>query len=847
MKRLGSAKQMKKRTVRVLAGLACLWLIAVEFPRYVGGDWGILTSTLTGLALIVVGAIAAVRRPENRIGAILLVTAFLWPFKAFETHTGVVYQQLNVAASWVWAVPLAYLVLAFPGGRLERRKDAWICWLVTIPAFWLSALCLPFFEFTPTTAEVPPSSQPVVRTVQLVSLVMALALSGAMIASVRDKWRRATPPGRRALAPVAITGAFSLSIVTLYTLGINYSSFVRDHHVFFIRVTWLAVATVPIGFLVGLSRARARRARMGDLVVELGDLPTPDRFQAALRNALGDPNLVAAFWVPAAGHYVTAEGHLLSLPDEGSESVATFLERDGEPLAVIVHDAYLMEDPALVAGATAAARLAVENERLQQEVLEQLVEVRASRSRIIQAGDEARRRLERDLHDGAQQRLVTLGLKLQSLEARLGPLDEETSRGMQDIRAELKGALSELRDLARGLHPLVLTEEGLGPAIESLCGRFPLPVAFGELDVGRLPQPIETAAYFVVSEALANVAKHAHATMVDISAERDVDTLTVEIADNGIGGASMEAGSGLRGLADRVEALNGSVSVASPSGAGTRIVAQLPTAIPEFEELAPVSIVNEPLLAMRRQGSILETSLLRVQGLTVFYGDQQVLFDIDLDIAPGEVVAVLGTNGAGKSTLARTVAGLHEHMRGSIRFNGAELTDVLPEQRARAGLVFIEGGAGVFEPLTVEENLRLFARHAGVGRDEGFARVFDAFPVLAARRRQRASSMSRGEQHMLGLARAVMCNAFLIVVDELTLGLAPEIADDVCEHLRRLNERGSAILFIEQSVMIASRLAHRTYFLDAGRIAFEGPIADLESSGLLVPTWMRGIKDLTYA
>ncbi len=179
---------MSKMTAWVLAGVASVWLIAVDFPGYAAGDWGTLASSLTGLAMIVAGAIAAVRRPENRTGAILLLTAFLWGFKGLHVHTGVLYQQLSFAAEVVWAVPLAYLMLAFPSGRLERRKDVWICALATIPAFWLKVLQLPFFTFTPTTAEISHArAQAAFDAVRLVMLAMALALVGAAIASVREK------------------------------------------------------------------------------------------------------------------------------------------------------------------------------------------------------------------------------------------------------------------------------------------------------------------------------------------------------------------------------------------------------------------------------------------------------------------------------------------------------------------------------------------------------------------------------------------------------------------------------------------------------------------------------------
>lgn len=834
---------MKKTTLWALAILASAWGIAADLPSYLEGDWGALANTIGGPAFAVAGATAAVRRPQNRTGTILLLTAFVWPLGSLYKHDGLAFQQAALIGGWLWVIPVFYLVLAFPSCRLERRKDRFLCWLVSVPVVWLTFLELPLFKFTPEKPIVRPGAGPLLEAIETIILITAIASAGMLTARVREKWRRASPPERRALAPVMVTGAASMITAALLVMGLNYVPFVKDNLTAFSRITWLVAATVPLGFLLGLARARARRARMGELVIELGELPTPERFQAALRNALGDPSLVAAFWVPAVQRYLTPEGQALDLPGEEAGPVATFLERGGEPLAVIVHDPFLMEDPGLVAGATAAARLAVENERLQHEILEQLSEVRASRSRIIKAGDDARRRLERDIHDGAQQRLVTLGLQLQRLATKLGPVDGDVAAALNDARTELKSSLRELRDLARGLHPIVLAEEGLAAALETVAGRSSVPVVLGEVPSGRFPESIETAAYFVVSEALANVAKHAHATTVHVSIVTNNQTLSISVADDGIGGASLTAGSGLRGLVERVHALDGTMSVSSPVGQGTHVNAQLPTDVPRFEVGLPweTPLFKEPVLAERREQRVEAPNLLAVRGLDVFYGEQQILFDIDIAVAAGEVVALLGTNGAGKSTLVRTLAGLHDPLRGSIRFQGRDLTDVMAERRSRAGLVFVEGGAGIFAPLTVEENIKLFGRHAGISFEDSLTKTFDVFPALSARRANRAGAMSRGEQHMLALARAVICEASLVIVDELSLGLAPAAINEVYEQIRLVNASGAAVLFVEQSVTLASQLSPRAYFLDAGRVTFEGRIADLESSGLLVPAWMRNL------
>jgi signal transduction histidine kinase len=212
---------------------------------------------------------------------------------------------------------------------------------------------------------------------------------------------------------------------------------------------------------------------------------------------------------------------------------------------------------------------------LDQELHERMEELRASRARLVQAGDAARRKLERDLHDGAQSRLVALALTLRSARNRAGD-DEELARLLDTAQAELKTSLAELRELARGIHPAVLTERGLEAAVQALVMRAPVPVTVEAKGAGRLPAPVESAAYFVVSEGLANVAKYAQATHASVALCCEGDRLTVEVSDDGVGGADTANGSGLRGLADRVAALDGTLTLESPAGGGTSLRAEIP-------------------------------------------------------------------------------------------------------------------------------------------------------------------------------------------------------------------------------------------------------------------------------
>jgi len=225
------------------------------------------------------------------------------------------------------------------------------------------------------------------------------------------------------------------------------------------------------------------------------------------------------------------------------------------------------------------ARRAAEQAAREREVIEaQLAEVRASRARILDAADRARRDIERDLHDGAQQRLVSVALGLRVWLSTHKELPGEAREPLTEALDQLRAGLAELRDLARGVHPAVLTDHGLEHALRALAQRSPVPVELEtELPGGRLPMAVEAAAYFAVSEALTNVAKYAHASQAIVRVQERGGCLDVMVDDDGVGGADLGAGSGLQGLRDRLAALNGTLVIDSPVGNGTRLRAQLPS------------------------------------------------------------------------------------------------------------------------------------------------------------------------------------------------------------------------------------------------------------------------------
>jgi signal transduction histidine kinase len=332
-------------------------------------------------------------------------------------------------------------------------------------------------------------------------------------------------------------------------------------------------AAIPAGFLLGIVAARLARGGIADLAVELGRGVPLGGLRDTLARALRDPTLALAFPAPGGAGWVDPQGLPVDVPSAptASRSVAR-LERDGQPLATLLYDpAIEAEDPGRVEAVASVARMALENERLAAQVRAQLDEVRASRTRIVEAADAERRRIERDLHDGAQQRLVALAMRLDQARgqtAGAGEIIDATTN-------ELLQAIREVRDLAHGLHPTILTERGLAAAVEALAERAALPVRVS-IPADRLPDEVEAAAYFLVAESLTNAAKHAAARVASVDASLANGALRVTVADDGAGGADAARGSGLVGLVDRLAAVGGSVTVDSPPGGGTRVTAEIP-------------------------------------------------------------------------------------------------------------------------------------------------------------------------------------------------------------------------------------------------------------------------------
>jgi signal transduction histidine kinase len=403
----------------------------------------------------------------------------------------------------------------------------------------------------------------------------AIAIAFVMVILVR-RWRAASPPQRRSMAPVLWSGLVLLALFggTLAGVAIGATDVVDVLGV----AALVAFVAVPWAFLFGLLRSRFTRAgAVSDLLTRIGAAPGTGGLRELLADALGDHSLQIAYWLDAKGRWIDPDGHQVELPPDGHPSRAwTSVDLEGQRVGAVVYDRSLGDEPELVNTVAAAAALAVQHERLNAELRARVEELRASRQRLVEAGIAERRRLERNLHDGAQQRLVALSLTLRLAQSKLRKDPDGAERLMAGAGEELQLALEELRELARGIHPAVLSDRGLQGALEALAGRLPIPIELSEAPDERLPAPIEAAAYFVVAEALTNVVKYADASHASVTVVRQNGHAVVEVRDDGIGGADPGRGSGLRGLADRVAALDGRLELESPPGEGTLLRAEIP-------------------------------------------------------------------------------------------------------------------------------------------------------------------------------------------------------------------------------------------------------------------------------
>jgi signal transduction histidine kinase len=557
-------------TLAIAAGAASLgFAMAADSPDPVQ----VFLMEWVAVPYVAAGVIAWWRRPGSRLGPLMVAGGLASAFSGWQLAESSGAYTFGAAFDIVPAALFLHVCLAFPDGRLRSRFERVLVGSAYFSAVGLQLVKLALGGVNPENlVDVwrQPNVVTTVEDVQLLSLSACCLVGLGVLARRRQRFGR---PRRTSLA--VVIDSFALALVMIAVLFLiatfDWPGF-REVQ----RVTLFVVGLSPLVFLVGLLDARLARSAVGDLIVELHSDPAPQDLRDALAHALRDPSLTLAYWLPDFQTYVDLNGRPVRLPADG-ERRATPIDRNGEHVAALVHDPALDDERELLEAVGAAAGMSLENARLHAELQARVEELRGSRVRVIEAGQKERQRLERNLHDGAQQRLIALSLRLSMLEKSLPDAPEARSE-LDAARREVALSLEELRDVARGIHPAVLSGHGLAVAVESLCAPAPLPVRLEIRGDERLPERVEVAAYYVVSESLANVAKHAQATTARVSVERRGDRLVVEVVDDGVGGADTERGSGLRGLADRVEALGGRLRVWTPVGRGTRVQAEIPCA-----------------------------------------------------------------------------------------------------------------------------------------------------------------------------------------------------------------------------------------------------------------------------
>jgi signal transduction histidine kinase len=434
---------------------------------------------------------------------------------------------------------LVHLVLSYPSGRVRGRIAR-----AVVAAAYVDSLV-----------------EPLARNDAL-----TLVLAGAVAFAACEMWLASSGPARRARTPalcsaVALAAALGIAATgRLETLG------QRETVLLMYDVT---VASITVLLLVDLLRGRWSERAVRGLVVDLGATSDTTRLQAKLARALGDPSLQLGYRLAGTNGFVDDAGRALVLPGAGSGRTVTPLVKRGEQIGVLVHDDALLADPVLIDSVAAAAQLAVANAELHAEARAQAAELESSRRRIVEATDRQRRRLERDLREGPE-RLLERSRKRLADAATTAPDGE--GEAISTLEAGLSQAQQELRAFAQGIRPTALSEGGLMPALAALAEHSPLPVEIRG-KVARLPEPVEATLYFVCAESLANAVKHAQASGMTIELSVQAGSTVVVVSDDGIGGATTRAGTGLAGLVDRVEALGGRLDVESPPRAGTRITA----------------------------------------------------------------------------------------------------------------------------------------------------------------------------------------------------------------------------------------------------------------------------------
>jgi signal transduction histidine kinase len=528
------------------------------------------------------------QRPGNRFGVLLIVLGLLGIPYILESSSDPTLFDIGVVAEDPLYLMITYVILAFPSGRLPGLPERLILATLTVAALMVLVVTLATGHLAPGLSisecrDACPGSELGLsewrtpdRVIGTLPIVVQLATAGVI------GWRFATgtPPRRRALAigtPIALLfvllQAVQQALVVIAPSGpAGIDPAIQD------VVQWTLAGTracIWYGFLFALIAAELFAGRvLREVVGASMRHPSPTSLERLLRAPLGDPGLRIGFWRPRERDFAGAQGDRLE-PSPGQ--ALTTVERDGRPAAAILHDAQLSDDPEILAAAGGVALLAAENTELERAWNASLRELTVSRGRLTEASDRERRKLERDLHDGAQQRLMALQIKLRLAKERTR--DQRLADDLEAIGADAERAVEELRTLAHGIYPPVLRTFGLADALRGYALSATIPVTVRDDGIGRCPRTIEAAIYFCAMEAVQNATKHAgDGARVAITLGRDGERARFAIADDGAGmaGTASRDGEGLVGMRDRIGAVGGELEIVSSPGAGTTVRGAVP-------------------------------------------------------------------------------------------------------------------------------------------------------------------------------------------------------------------------------------------------------------------------------
>jgi signal transduction histidine kinase len=549
-----------------------------RFTTYAGLSSPIATLTVVvGLTLVVAGLVAVFSHSATRIGDLAVLAGLVWfaPVWVGWNKGLPLVRSLGMLVAGFTFPLLLHLVLAYPSGRLHgavaRTLVAAVYLEAAFAALGQALFRDPFFDpgcwANCSDNVLRLRSLPwLAQRIEVADRWFTAAAAVALVAVCAWRLLRDSGPARRGLLLVALPAIPLAAAVVAHAVALQRRPLEDPSDPAFQTIFIVGCAAVILlaaGLVWAAVRMRVHRRAVGRIATSLGQAPPPGSLQGALAQAVGDPELQIAYWLPAAQRYVDVNGRPVAEPAAAPGRASTALVRDGRRIAVVSHTAAL---PDLERQIGAAVRLALENERLQAEVLAQLDQLRASRVRIVETGDTERRRLERDLHDGAQQRLLALSYDLRLARTRAqADGDSQTGSLLTEATDHAQAALGELRELAHGIYPAILAQAGLAAALATLADAAPLPVEIHDVANGRYLAGVETAAYLMVAEALDN-ADGRGASHATVSVVRHEGRLVVTVEDDGSGRTAA-----MVQLADRVGALDGTLA-AEP----TRLRAELP-------------------------------------------------------------------------------------------------------------------------------------------------------------------------------------------------------------------------------------------------------------------------------